>query len=229
MIAPDYSPLQDAIDANPLLTKQEERDLFAVLRSDAPTETRKAARDRLILANLQMVYAQARRCPRDPDLVPALIVQLIKCVDGFDPARGYAFSTYAVWSLIHFTKDFFNSNKAQRATGLPWSDLDARPVSDPTGEKVRIEEFPDTRAGDASDEIDSRAAPQRLAALMATTLAPRDRMVLGMRFGIDGKEYTLEAIGKALGVTKERIRQIETRAIERLKAAVRARGMSAVA
>jgi RNA polymerase primary sigma factor len=49
------------------------------------------------------------------------------------------------------------------------------------------------------------------------TLTERDAMVLSARFGLDGgQEQTLEAIGAALGLTRERIRQIEAAAMSRL-------------
>lgn len=50
------------------------------------------------------------------------------------------------------------------------------------------------------------------------TLKERERQVLMLRFGlIDGKEHTLEEIGKKFGLTRERIRQIETKALKKLR------------
>jgi len=50
------------------------------------------------------------------------------------------------------------------------------------------------------------------------SLAPSERRVLKLRFGlIDGQERTLEEIGMRLGVTRERIRQIEARALRKLR------------
>jgi RNA polymerase primary sigma factor len=50
------------------------------------------------------------------------------------------------------------------------------------------------------------------------TLSPRERRVVELRFGLDGdKLYTLSEIGTELGVTRERIRQIETKALRKLR------------
>jgi RNA polymerase primary sigma factor len=49
-------------------------------------------------------------------------------------------------------------------------------------------------------------------------LSEREREVLEMRFGLnDGKDHTLEEVGKTFGVTRERIRQIEAKALRKLR------------
>ncbi|MGH7314318.1 MAG: sigma-70 family RNA polymerase sigma factor [Candidatus Rokuibacteriota bacterium] len=58
-------------------------------------------------------------------------------------------------------------------------------------------------------------------------LAENERTVLRRRFGLEGEEpETLEAIGKKLGLTRERVRQIETSALRKLRALLRARGVT---
>ena len=50
------------------------------------------------------------------------------------------------------------------------------------------------------------------------TLTPREEMVLRMRFGVgDGSEHTLEEVGRSFNVTRERIRQIESKALRKLR------------
>jgi len=56
------------------------------------------------------------------------------------------------------------------------------------------------------------------------TLTPRERKVLVLRYGLeDGKPRTLEEVGREFNVTRERIRQIEAKAIRKLKHPSRAR------
>ena len=59
-------------------------------------------------------------------------------------------------------------------------------------------------------------------------LAENERRVLRRRFGLEGGQpQTLEAIGRALGLTRERVRQIEAAALRKLRALLRARGVDA--
>jgi len=56
------------------------------------------------------------------------------------------------------------------------------------------------------------------------TLSDRERRVLELRFGlIDGRSRTLEEVGRDFGVTRERIRQIEAKALRKLRHPSRAR------
>jgi RNA polymerase primary sigma factor len=56
------------------------------------------------------------------------------------------------------------------------------------------------------------------------TLTPREEQVLRMRFGVgDGSEHTLEEVGKSFNVTRERIRQIESKALRKLRHPSRAK------
>ena len=56
------------------------------------------------------------------------------------------------------------------------------------------------------------------------TLTPREQRVLQLRFGLeDGRARTLEEVGKEFGVTRERIRQIEAKALRKLRHPSRSR------
>nr|WP_323053843.1 RNA polymerase sigma factor RpoD [Thermomicrobium sp. 4228-Ro] len=66
---------------------------------------------------------------------------------------------------------------------------------------------------------------EHVQALLAT-LSERERRVLAMRFGLeDGQTYTLEEVGRAFGVTRERVRQIEAKALRKLRHPLRARAL----
>ena len=59
-----------------------------------------------------------------------------------------------------------------------------------------------------------------------STLSPREESIIRMRFGLgEERDYTLEEIGEGLDVTRERIRQIEAKALSRLRHPARARNL----
>ncbi|MBI3753642.1 MAG: RNA polymerase sigma factor RpoD [Deltaproteobacteria bacterium] len=77
-----------------------------------------------------------------------------------------------------------------------------------------IEDEKSPSPAEAAIESDLSEQTKRVLA----TLTPREEKVLRMRFGVGEKQdYTLEEVGKVLGVTRERIRQIEAKAIRRLR------------
>ena len=60
------------------------------------------------------------------------------------------------------------------------------------------------------------------------TLTPREEKVIKMRFGVgDGSEHTLEEVGQNFAVTRERIRQIEAKALRKLRHPSRSRKLKA--
>jgi RNA polymerase primary sigma factor len=64
---------------------------------------------------------------------------------------------------------------------------------------------------------------EQLASVLAT-LTPREQKVLILRYGLeDGKPRTLEDVGKVFNVTRERIRQIEAKALRKLRHPSRSR------
>lgn len=61
------------------------------------------------------------------------------------------------------------------------------------------------------------------------TLTPREALVLKLRFGLeDGNEHTLEEVGQIFNVTRERIRQIEAKALRKLRSPSRAKKLKAI-
>jgi RNA polymerase primary sigma factor len=61
---------------------------------------------------------------------------------------------------------------------------------------------------------------------MLTTLSPREARILRLRFGlVDGCSHTLEEVGQRFGLTRERIRQIEGKALRRLRHPRRSRDL----
>ena len=76
-------------------------------------------------------------------------------------------------------------------------------------------------------DLAMRADVSRRVAEVLHTLRPRDAKILQLRFGLhDGQERTLEQIGRAFGLTRERIRQIENRALDQLRRSPQSRSLA---
>ena len=77
--------------------------------------------------------------------------------------------------------------------------------------------IPDEDASEPSEAASFTLLKEQLMAVLAT-LTPREEKVLRLRFGIeDGRTRTLEEVGKEFNVTRERIRQIEAKALRKLR------------
>ncbi|PMP65011.1 RNA polymerase sigma factor RpoD, partial [Desulfurella multipotens] len=85
-------------------------------------------------------------------------------------------------------------------------------------EDTRLEDFiEDKNAASPLDTVIEADLSEKIEAVLAT-LSEREQKVLRMRFGIStGFDHTLEEVGRVLGVTRERVRQIEAKAIKKLR------------
>lgn len=73
-------------------------------------------------------------------------------------------------------------------------------------------------AAEATWRVDQTTRRKVVAELIESSLNKQERRVIELRFGfLDGTSRTLEEVGRILGVTRERIRQVETRALQKLE------------
>jgi RNA polymerase primary sigma factor len=104
-------------------------------------------------------------------------------------------------------------------------------VQDPTSLDIPIGEDGDATLADlieAPDAVNPHTAAEAAAlrdcvAEVLAELTPREECILRMRFGIGMPDHTLKQVGKTFGVTQERIRQIEAKALQKLSDPARAR------
>jgi RNA polymerase primary sigma factor len=93
-----------------------------------------------------------------------------------------------------------------------------------TEEESTLGDFVEDREADVPVEVASFKLLQEYIALALEELNERERQVLVMRFGLDdGKVRTLEEVGTYFGVTRERVRQLETKALAKLRMPARNR------
>jgi RNA polymerase sigma factor (sigma-70 family) len=167
-----------------------------------------AVKNQIIRANLRLVVSIAKRHvgPSNNffELVSDGNMSLIRAVEKFDYSRGNKFSTYASWAIM---KNF--------ARTIPEENY--RRDRFVTGHEEMFEAAADNRA----DEHEYESALKRMQEAvkgMLGRLDERERRIIISRFGLGGaSEQTLEQLGRELGITKERVRQIESRAQDKLR------------
>jgi RNA polymerase sigma factor (sigma-70 family) len=167
-------------------------------------------KNRLVKANLRLVVNIAKRhigsVSNFFELVSDGNISLMRAVEKFDYARGFKFSTYASWAVI---KNY--------ARTIPEENY--RMDRFMTGKDELLEAGTDQRfaTDEGIQELDSGVKESIEEVL--EKLTPREREVIERRFGLGGGPgpQTLEEVGQRFGVTKERVRQIETKALEKLR------------
>jgi RNA polymerase sigma factor (sigma-70 family) len=173
-------------------------------------------RNQIVRANTSLVMAMARRTRTVGvelgDLVSEGNLALLRCVDKFDCSRGFKFSTYACRAIMSsFARLGAKSARYRNQFPAPFDPAFER--SDYVEQK-RLEE-----------EDDCVSGLKLILSRNAAELSRVERCVINARFALDGQTkrnqsghpQTLEQIGALLGVSKERVRQIQNRALQKLR------------
>ncbi len=168
-----------------------------------------ALKDQLISSNMRLVVAIAKRHSGQTDNFFELLsdgnMSLIRAVEKFDYSRGNKFSTYASWAIM---KNFARSIPEEMRRRERYV----------TGHEEMFDLAPDNRS-DEQEVVSSVEQKKHQVNRLLQYLEPRERQIVQMRNGLDNysENMTLEEIGQQLGITKERVRQLNVRIMAKLR------------
>ncbi|MFN3168104.1 MAG: sigma-70 family RNA polymerase sigma factor [Phycisphaeraceae bacterium] len=184
-----------------------------------------ALRDQIAQTNLALVLAMAKRTRMSEvdfaDLVSEGNMALLRAVDKFDAGRGFKFSTYACRAIL----------KAFSRAGMK---LSKHRSLFPTGFDPEFERSDYMETKRATEEEDCADEVKRIVETNQADLSRIEQQVIKHRFKLvapdvrdepappivrdDGKPLTLQQVGQIIGVTKERVRQIQNAALDKIRA-----------
>lgn len=169
-------------------------------------------RDLIVLGNRKLIYRAVRRwmppSTYADDMIGDCQIVLIQAVAAYNPWMGIRFSTYAFTCLM-------------RAL----SRLSQRQAADRLSRSMPLESLPDGEPRDLSSEELPMTKLARIDEFLREghdLLSTREKKVLVRRFSLDdqAKAGTLEQVGKELGLSKERVRQVQASALGKLRKAL---------
>ncbi len=264
-LQPDLQLYLRQINEVPLLSAQEEKDLGWKIIN----ENDHRAKERMIKANLRLVVSISKNYVHRglplADLIEEGNLGLIRAVEGFDPAQGARFSTYASWwikqaikrTLINAVQPIHipaymveliarwkeatrrleeelgrqpTTHELAAAMQVPLKKLQIirralkafhappqAPISE-DGEAVDFADLFEDFRNDQPDEAIAQSEEFQMIIKLLDAIDERDARVLRLRFGLEGQEpLTLKQIGQEVGLTRERVRQIEVDALRKLQ------------
>ena len=167
----------------------------------------------LIQANLRLVVSTARQHTRNPSQMMELIsegnIALMNAVEKFDYSRGFKFSTYATWAMVKRFASYHTQLQRQheRYAG-----------------EVLYEVTADLRVME-SNVLAVESARKSLKEVMDETLEEREQVIVREHYGLgeqaemplQRKAKSFNQIGQLIGLSKERVRQIELVALQKLR------------
>lgn len=193
------------------------------------------AHNQLVEANLRMVVKIAKEYRNSyvgiDDLIAEGNLGLIEAARRFDPTRGVRFVSYATWWIRKYMLRAVDRQAHQTSTPTPEDNAAEERPEKPrrqrlvsyddfmqnSGDRNIIETFASVDAADPEDEILENQLAEALTSVLHH-LSAREQFIINEHYGLDGQPpKTLQEIGKELDLTRERVRQVELRALDRAR------------
>ncbi|MFG0332335.1 MAG: sigma-70 family RNA polymerase sigma factor [Maioricimonas sp. JB049] len=172
-----------------------------------------ATRNEIARANLRLVVALARKFSHSSNEFEELLSDgnmiLMNAVEKFDCSRGFRFSTYATHAVQrHFYRQM-QRRQRQRSFEIT------------TSSEILVETSVDTPVDDELEQVAQHKVATTLISRLEDCLDGRELYIMQRRFGLgdadDDSGQTLKTLASEMGLSKERVRQLQIRAIEKIQ------------
>lgn len=196
------------------LKREEEYELWKQYKNNGDID----ARNKLVSANLKFVASIAKKYLglglSYGELIAEGNIGLIKAMDTFDGDKGYKVISYSVWWIKQAILEAIKKRNVMDTEDLPMlklkeNNLDIEEPSE-TDEYVFNEE-------EHNDKIHDE---KKMVGLLMNFLSDKEKNIISQYYGLNGrKPKTLEEIGNELGISKERVRQINKNSFLKMRTA----------
>ena len=201
------------------LSKEEEEALLARLQSGES-----AVREELIVHNLRLVVYIAKKFETSgvfvEDLISIGTIGLIKAVNTFRPEKNIKLATYASRCIENEILMYLRKTSTHKAD----VSIDEPLNVDWDGNELLLSDI----LGSEPDSIHENLEyddEKKLLLKCVRTLPSRERMIMNMRFGLDGEsEHTQKEVADLLGISQSYISRLEKRILGQLKKSMEAAG-----
>lgn len=198
------------------LTQGEEAEYVRLLR-EGTAEQAKQAKNILIERNMRLVAHVAKKYQNADedmdDLISIGCIGLIKAVDTFDDRKG-RLATYACRCIDN---ELLMLLRGKRKTSREVSLFE--PIGqDKEGNEIHLMDVMEQQQPDILENMELSANIRKLFLLMEEALTPRERDILTMRYGLNGRrEATQNEIGAEMGISRSYVSRIEKKALQKLR------------
>ena len=202
----------------PLSAEEEARAIRLLMQGD------EHARETLILHNLRLVAHIAKKYRKSADredLISIGTIGLIKAVSTFSESKG-ALSAYAARCIEN---EILMSLRRERKL-VETVSIEEPVGADREGNALKLSDVLSDGGESIFETVQGRLDAERLNAVMRRTLNARERTVLSLRFGLNGRTPLRQReVANALDISRSYVSRIETRALDKLRRAFEREGV----
>jgi len=196
------------------LKREEEYELWKQYKENGDID----ARNKLVSANLKFVASIAKKYLglglSYGELIAEGNIGLIKAMDTFDGDKGYKVISYSVWWIKQAILEAIKKRNVMDTEDLPMLNLKEN--------NLDIEEPSETDeySFDEEESNDKIHDDKKMVGLLMNFLSDKEKNIISQYYGLNGrKPKTLEEIGNELGISKERVRQINKNSFLKMRTA----------